>query len=242
MKKEILKSVGRGAGLLCLLLTMFSVTAFAQDEKVEVSAGFGYTATSGFTVDPVVIGATSINKIGVDSGFVYHIEGDYLFGENTSFGFLFASQKSKLSYRGTTIGVGGSSGTTPIVDLNIYNYQFPFTYNFLDSDAKVRPFLFAGLGWTQFSPVSGTVNPSIGRPGTSTQDLNSNSQFSMALGGGVKVFVTPKFGFKGTARWTPTYITSQADGYWCNFYYCAVVGDLKYVNQGEFTGGLFVRF
>ncbi len=64
----------------------------------------------------------------------------------------------------------------------------------------------------------------------------------MALGGGVKVFLTPKFGIKGTARWTPTYITSQADGYWCNFYYCAVVGDLKYVNQGEFTGGVFVRF
>jgi opacity protein-like surface antigen len=124
--------------------------------------------------------------------------------------------------------------------LSVWNYEFPFTYNFLDNDAKVRPYLFIGLGWTQFSPSN--VNPSIGRPGNGTVDLHSRNQFAMTLGGGVKYFVTPKFGLKGQARWTPTYVTSQADGYWCNFYYCAVVGDLKYVNQGEFTGGVFVRF
>ena len=238
MKKEIFKTVARRASLLCVFLAMFSVAAFAQDEKVEVGGSIGYTATSGFTIDPVLIGNTTINKIGVDSGFAFNIQGDYLFGENAAFGFMFARQKSALSYRGATLG--GSSGTTKVADLSVWNYQFPFTYNFLDSDSKVRPYLFVGLGWTQFSP--GTVNPAVGRPGAGTRDLRTQNQFSMSLGGGVKFFVTPKFGFKGTARWTPTYITSQADGYWCNFYYCAVVGDLKYVNQGEFTGGAFVRF
>jgi len=238
MKKEIFKTVARRASLLCVFLAMFSVAAFAQDEKVEVGGSIGYTATSGFTIDPVLIGNTTINKIGVDSGFAFNIQGDYLFGENAAFGFMFARQKSALSYRGATLG--GSSGTTKVADLSVWNYQFPFTYNFLDSDSKVRPYLFVGLGWTQFSP--GTVNPAVGRPGAGTRDLQTQNQFSMSLGGGVKFFVTPKFGFKGTARWTPTYITSQADGYWCNFYYCAVVGDLKYVNQGEFTGGAFVRF
>jgi outer membrane protein W len=238
MKKEIFNTIARRASLLCVFLAMFSVAAFAQDEKVEVGGSVGYTATSGFTIDPVLIGNTTINKIGVDSGFAFNIQGDYLFGENSAFGFMFARQKSALSYRGATLG--GTSGTTKVADLDVWNYQFPFTYNFLDSDAKVRPFLFVGLGWTQFSP--GTVNPSVGRPGAGTRDLQTQNQFSMSLGGGVKFFVTPKFGFKGTARWTPTYITSQADGYWCNFYYCAVVGDLKYVNQGEFTGGAFVRF
>jgi outer membrane protein W len=238
MKKEIFNTVARRASLLCVFLAMFSVAAFAQNEKVEVSASVGYTATSGFTIDPVAIGGTSINKIGVDSGFAYHFEAGYLFGENSEFGFLFSHQQSALSYRGTSLS--GGSGTTKIADMSVWNYQFPFTYNFLDADAKVRPFLFVGLGWTQFSP--GTVNPAIGRPGSGTVNLQTNNQFSMALGGGVKYFVTPKFGFKGTARWTPTYVTSQADGYWCNFYYCAVVGDLKYVNQGELTGGVFVRF
>ena len=238
MKKEIFNTIGRRASLLCVFLAMFSVAAFAQDEKVEIGGGVGYTATSGFTIDPVLIGATTINKIGVDSGFAFNIQGDYLFGENAAFGFMFAKQKSALSYRGATLG--GASGTTKVADLDVWNYQFPFTYNFLDADAKVRPFLFVGLGWTQFSP--GTVNPAVGRPGAGTRDLQTQNQFSMSLGGGVKVFLTPKFGIKGTARWTPTYITSQADGYWCNFYYCAVVGDLKYVNQGEFTGGAFFRF
>jgi opacity protein-like surface antigen len=237
MKKEILKRFGRRTSLLCLLIAMFSVAALAQDEKVEVGGSVGYTATSGFTIDPVLIGTTTINKIGVDSGFAYNIQGDYLFGENSAFGFMFAHQQSALSYRGATLG--GSAGTTKVADLSVWNYQFPFTYNFLDSDAKVRPFLFVGLGWTQFSPGTATIAKPIGGKQV---DLQTQNQFSMSLGGGVKFFVTPKFGIKGTARWTPTYITSQADGYWCNFYYCAVVGDLKYVNQGEFTGGVFVRF
>jgi len=164
----------------------------------------------------------------------------HLGGARTAlFNYLFARQNSKLTLRGATAFNGGQAGTVTVADMAVYNYQFPFTYNFLDSDSKVRPFLFFGLGWTQFSP--GTLNSSLPAipPG---RDLQSNSQFSVAMGGGVKYFITPKFGIKGMARWTPTYVTSQADGYWCNFYYCAVVGDLKYVNQGEFTGGLFVRF
>ena len=239
MKKELLNSIGLRASLLCLFVVTFSVAAFAQDEHVEVGGSVGYTATSGFTIDPVLVGGVSVNKIGVDSGVAWNIQGDYLFGENSAFGFMFSSQKSRLSYRGTSVGVGGSSsGNTTIADMTINNYQFPFTYNFLDSDAKIRPFLFVGLGWTQFNPGNAKVAPAI----LGGRDLESNNQFSMALGGGVKFFISPKFGFKGTARWTPTYVTSQADGYWCNFYYCAVVGDLKYVNQGEFTGGVFVRF
>ncbi|HET9132194.1 MAG TPA: outer membrane beta-barrel protein [Terriglobia bacterium] len=213
MKREIIKKFGSRASLLCLLLAMFTVAASAQ-EKVEVSATFGYTATSGFTIDPVLIGNTTINKIGVDSGFAFNIQGDYLFGENAAFGFMFAKQQSALSYRGATIG--GTSGTTKVADLSVWNYQFPFTYNFLDNDAKVRPYLFIGLGWTQFSP--GTVNPSIGHPILNGRDLQTQNQFAMSLGGGVKYFVTPKFGIKGQARWTPTYVTSQADGYLCNFY------------------------
>jgi len=238
MKKERLIMVGRAASL-CLLLTMFSVAAFAQDEKFEGSFGIGYTAASGFTIDPVVILGTSVNKVGMDSGVAYNFEGDFLFGENASIGFLFARQNSKLTLRGATAFNGGQAGTVTVADMPVYNYQFPFTYNFLDSDAKVRPFLFVGLGWTQFSP--GAVNGNLPNV-PAGRELNSNSQFSMALGGGVKYFVTPKFGFKGMARWTPTYVTSQADGYWCNYYYCAVVGDYKYANQGEFTGGVFVRF
>jgi hypothetical protein len=238
MKKEILIATVRRAAVVCLFLAMFGVTAFAQDEKFEGSFGVGYTASSGFTIDPVVILGASVNKVGMSSGFAYNLEGDFLFGENASIGFLFARQKSSLSIRGASV-FSNNAGEFTVADMSVYNYQFPFTYNFLDADSKVRPFLYVGLGWTQFSP--GEVKP--GLPALPAgRDLSSNNQFSMSLGGGVKYFVTPKFGFKGTARWTPTYITSQADGYWCNFYYCAVVGDYKYANQGEFTGGVFVRF
>jgi len=238
MKKETINTILRRTSLLCLFLAMFGATASAQDEKFEASFGVGYTAASGFDIDPVVILGTSVNKVGMHSGFAYNFQGDFLFGENTSVGFLFSRQDSKLTLRGASPFSGGLQ-TVTLADMPVYNYQFPFTYNFLDADAKLRPFLFFGLGWTQFSP--GAVNASL--PALPAgRDLQTSNKFSVAMGGGVKYFVTPKFGVKGMARWTPTYITSEADGYWCNFYYCAVASDYKYANQGEFTGGLFVRF
>jgi hypothetical protein len=43
------------------------------------------------------------------------------------------------------------------------------------------------------------------------------------------------------AGWTATYIGSQPDGIWCNALYC-VVENSKWSNQGEFSGGLILRF
>ncbi len=129
MKKEILNRFGRRTSLLCLFLAMFSVAASAQDEKVEVSGSVGYTATSGFTIDPVLIGSTTINKIGVDSGFAYNIQGDYLFGENSAFGFMFAHQQSALSYRGASLGgAPGNDESCGFVRLELsipLHLQFP---------------------------------------------------------------------------------------------------------------------
>src|SRR6187551_2458862 len=131
MKKEILIATVRRAAVVCLFLAMFGVTAFAQDEKFEGSFGVGYTASSGFTIDPVVILGASVNKVGMSSGFAYNLEGDFLFGENASIGFLFARQKSSLSIRGASVFTN-NAGEFTVADMSVYNYQFPFTYNFLD--------------------------------------------------------------------------------------------------------------
>jgi hypothetical protein len=44
-------------------------------------------------------------------------------------------------------------------------------------------------------------------------------------------------------RWTPTYIKSDAEGWWCDPYWgCYVVGDAQYSNQFELSGGIVLRF
>ena len=42
----------------------------------------------------------------------------------------------------------------------------------------------------------------------------------------MKFYLSPNFGLKATARWTPTYIKSTSAGYWCDpFYGCWLLAD-----------------
>jgi len=44
-------------------------------------------------------------------------------------------------------------------------------------------------------------------------------------------------------RWTPTYIKSDAAGWWCDPYWgCYLVGNAQYSNQFDINGGVTFRF
>jgi hypothetical protein len=59
----------------------------------------------------------------------------------------------------------------------------------------------------------------------------------------VKLFPSPRFGLRLEARWTPTYIKSDSEGWWCDPYWgCYVVSDAQYANQFELSGGITLRF
>jgi len=59
----------------------------------------------------------------------------------------------------------------------------------------------------------------------------------------VKVFPSPNVGARFGIRWTPTYIKSDAAGWWCDPWWgCYVVGNAQYSNQFEFVGGVMFRF
>ena len=94
-----------------------------------------------------------------------------------------------------------------------------------------------GFGATNYGTVDFTrVN---GQPGST----GSETQFSTTWGAGVKLYPSPKAGLKIGVRWTPTYIKSDAAGWWCDPYWgCYVVGDAQYSNQFEFSAGLTLRF
>jgi opacity protein-like surface antigen len=221
--------------LLCLIMATLNIAALAQDKRFEVSVSAGYSVASGFDVNPVVINGTAIDRIGVDSGFSWGLQGDYNVNENIGVGFLFSRQKSRL----TVSSVAGDQ--TNIVANPIYNYLGVITYNFRDGDSKLRPYAFGGMGVTEYAPGTLTAIPG----GSSTPvsiNLENKAKFATTWGGGVKYFLTPMFGFKMQGRWTPTYIGSQPDGIWCNGFYCGVAENSKWSNQGEFVGGLIVRF
>jgi hypothetical protein len=76
-----------------------------------------------------------------------------------------------------------------------------------------------------------------------TREIGGETQFSTTWGLGVKLYPGRSVGLKLGVRWTPTYIKSDAEGWWCDPYWgCYVVGDAQYSNQFEFAGGLTIRF
>jgi hypothetical protein len=65
---------------------------------------------------------------------------------------------------------------------------------------------------------------------------------SGTLGGGVKIYRGP-VGARLEARFTPTYIRSTDDGWWCDDYWgCYTIEQLHYAKQFEFSGGVTFRF
>jgi opacity protein-like surface antigen len=94
-----------------------------------------------------------------------------------------------------------------------------------------------GLGMTRYGDVSWTQTGGV------QKSVEGNSQFSTTWGAGLKVNASPNVGMKFGIQWTPTYIKSDAAGWWCDPWWgCYVIGDAQYSNQFEFVGGISFRF
>jgi hypothetical protein len=121
--------------------------------------------------------------------------------------------------------------------MNVNTYHGYFAYNFLGDDDRVRPYLMAGLGATHFGAVDYT------RRNGQTGTIGGVTRFSTTWGAGMKVYPTRRVGAHFGVQWTPTYIKSEAVGWWCDpFWGCYVVGNTQYSHQFDFSGGITFRF
>ena len=214
-----------GLGLLLLL----AAVAPAAAQKVEAGISFGTTISDGVDGDGVLAQDGNIyNEVDVADSASWGFNVGVMATENFEIGFLFNQQMSRLDVKGTQ--------TLELGDMNVNSYHGYFGYNFGDADAKVRPYAMVGFGATNYGSVSFNAR------GT-TLETNSATQFSTTWGAGVKFYPAPKFGVRVGMQWTPTYIKSDAEGWWCDPWYgCYVVGDAQYSNQLQFLGGVTVRF
>jgi hypothetical protein len=203
--------------------------AQAQDPRVEIGGTAGWTYSDGVTFSGVLAGDGNVyNGIEPKDSFSYSLNVGFLANPNLEIGFLFAQQKSTLQVTGTT--------EREVGDQSVDNYHGYVAYNFGDEDAGLRPYFLGGLGVTRYGSVPFSVGGVSG-------ETEGNSQFSTTWGLGVKIFPSPRFAVKLGARWTPTYIKTDSEGWWCDPYWgCYVVGDAQYSNQFEFAGGLAFRF
>lgn len=212
------------------VLGLFASVAPAAAQRVEVSGLFGWSISDGVTGDPILAGDGNLyNEIDVKDSASWGFSAGVFVSEQWEFGFLYNRQLSTMVVKGAT--------EREVGDLAVTNYHPYFGYSFGDEDATVRPYILLGLGATHYPSVSFTG--ALGQP----RETFSQTQFSTTWGVGVKAFPSPNFGVRAGLHWTPTYIKSDAEGWWCDpFWGCYVVGDAQYANLFDLTGGVTFRF
>jgi hypothetical protein len=214
------KTMIRKTILTAMVLALGAATAMAQDPRVELSGTAGWTFSDGVNVGSI---DESPIQIGPKDAFSWGARLGFNVTPNVEIGFLFASQSTDLEATGVV---------NRTIDQTVYNYHGYFAYNFGDSDATVRPYFLGGLGATQYGSLD-----------TDAGSIGGETQFSSTWALGLKMFPSPKFGIRLETRWTPTYIKSDPEGYWCDPYWgCYTVGDAEYSNQFELSGGIIIRF
>jgi outer membrane protein W len=213
--------------VMCVLAA--SVATASAQSKVEISGSVGWTFSDGVSGTPVISGDGNVyDRIDPKDSVSYGFTAGFLVTHNAEVGFMYGVQTSKLLLSGTN--------EREIGDLSVSTYHGYFAYNFGEEDAPLRPFVFFGLGATSFSSVDTVI---LGQNRT----INGESQFSSTLGGGAKFYFSKHVGARAAIKLTPTYIKSDAAGWWCDpFWGCYLVGDPQYSNQFEISGGVTVRF
>jgi opacity protein-like surface antigen len=211
-------------------------TASAQAPRVELGATLGWTISDGVSGDPVVVpGAGTFNSIDPKDAVSWGLRLGFFVSPNAEVGFLFNQQHSALEVGGTTAVAGGAT-KVELGDEAVRNYHGYVAYNFGESDAKVRPYVLAGLGATQYGEVDATL-------GNQQRTIGGTSRFSSTWGGGIKLQTSDRIGLRLEGRWTPTFIKSDAVGWWCDpFWGCYVVANAQYSNQLDFAAGVTLRF
>ena len=219
----------RRAVLTVVVIAAMVSPALAQS-RGQISANIGWVLSDGVSGDAIRAGdGNTYDTLDPKDAASFHFTVGFFTSPNTEVGFLYGRQFSELQVKGTA--------TTAIDTMGVDNYHGYFAYNFGDPDARVRPYALIGLGATHYSGVNFTTSAGAAR------DIPGVTRFSTTWGAGVNAYAGGNVGFRAGVRWTPTYIKSDAAGWWCDPWWgCYVVGDAQYSNQFELSGGVTFKF
>ena len=206
--------------ILALALTAILFLTPASAQNVEVTGYVGGKFTGGADLS-----TTIFQRIEVDNSTNYGVSLGYLLGEH--YGVEFQWDHSQAD---TRLEPRGGGPTIRIFSLNQNQYMGNFLFHFKDREAKLRPYMFFGLGASDLSP--------------DRENVDGITRFAFALGGGAKYNIGRHFGVRGQLRYAPTYLTTTDEGFWCDPFWggCWVVGDDRYLHSFDITGGLTFRF
>jgi opacity protein-like surface antigen len=199
----------------------FLTSAFAFGQNIEITGYGGGQVNGGLDLS-----TTLFQRIEVGNSANYGAILGYLVGEHA--GVEFQWNRNQADTTAEPIGGGPSVN---LFTLTSNQYMGNFLFHLKPREAKMRPFVFFGLGANHLS--------------ADRNGVNATTKFAWALGAGAKYNMGKHFGLRGQIRWAPTYInTTTNGGYWCDPFWggCWVSGETHYLFEGDFTGGITLRF
>lgn len=203
--------LGRKLAVILFLVTCSSAIASAQS-KYEIAPFFGAKYGGRILFNNPFVNFDSIKSSG-DYGVLF----DYSLWDNFQTEFMWNRQPTTLISHNT-------NGTTSTVgNTNIDIYHFGILYEFRSTEARIKPFLGGGLGWTHI--------------GNGDALVGFSNRYSYDLGGGVKYFPARHFGLRLDIRYLATRTIPQQsvqNGF--------LVTTSAHAKQGEANVGLVFRF
>jgi Outer membrane protein beta-barrel domain len=208
------------------LLLLAASSTLAQG-RFEVTPFVGYETSATYPISVFTTGA-NVDHLRVNDAVAYGTFLDFNLTENTQLEFMWNRNNTSYSARDSLTRTYFKA-----YDSDIDQYQFGALYTFLNSEHRLRPYIAGSVGFTHDanSNLAGVIG-----------DISNRTEFSYSIGGGVKYYVSRHLGFRGDARYLPTY-GSSSNGVYCDpFFGCYNAKIAHYLNRGSFVGGIILRF
>ncbi len=220
-KALIVAIIGFGLGATATVAQSqreFEVTPFGGTRfggQITFNPPATYTSGTG--------GSQTVDYIGLKSSFDYGVDVDYSIWPSFQAEFMWNRQPTELRAHDAVNG-----GLTDIGSANLDMYQGGILWEFRGEEAKIKPFVAMGLGFTHF--------------GTGGVLSGMNYRFAYNIGGGVKYEPNSHVGLRLDVRYSPTHTTQQS-GYAYDYYYGTVpVTITNKANQGQANVGVIFKF
>jgi len=196
-----------------ILIAGMAMSSAAVAAEFEITPFIGYTGGGDFN-DTQTGGSLSF-----DDTSSYGIMLDFKQAEDSWIELYFSRQQTRLrADQGLFVG-------TPLFDVDIEYYHLGGTYG--AASGMVRPFVVGTVGATRMDPKEA--------------GLQSETKFSLSLGGGARFYLTKHVGLRLDARWFGTFIGGSGSVF-CSGGACLVEVQGDVLSQFTANAGVILAF
>lgn len=214
--------------VLVFILSCGASCALAQEsfaQKIELTP-FGGTRFGG-KINATDSANPAVDYLAIKSSVDYGALFDYTIWDNFQAEVMWVRQPTDLREHDSSNDTLGPPVTTTKLD----SFTFGAAYSFKPVEAKLKPFIAGGLGFTNFTNTDNPNNVFLG----------FHNRFTYNIGGGFKYYFSKYVGLRFDLRYAPTRTLPQ-NVLECGAFGCFQAVQTAHANQGEANLGVIFRF